>query len=331
MSAFRLDPHSPDCPLVQVIEREYYIRDLDTGKIGPIQLRPHQRAILNAVFTFVDGTPPWTTVVWSCIKKSGKTEIGAAVAYAFARLYGGEIYSIANDKEQAEGRMFDRMEQALEKLRDKKPKLFVQVVADEHIDRIVRNGVIHFAGTHQINGGPHRLKPIPTDYAGEAGATNALCVFDELWGYKGEGEMRLWSEMQPIPTLQVSMRFVTTYAGFYGESELLYSLYSLVVNPDPHTEEPRGTRIPGLEHLPCYQRGKTFVYWDHEGRMDWHTPEFLQEAKDDPTVQGRVSEYLRLWENRWSTGLEAFIDMPLVDRAMGLGDEAGLVNHMEGW
>jgi hypothetical protein len=65
--------------------------------------------------------------------------------------------------------------------------------------------------------------------------------------------------------------------------------------------------------------------------MPWHTPVFLEEARNDPSVKGRESEFRRLWENRWTTGKEAFIDVNLVDQRMEEGQAAGLVNHMAEW
>ena len=58
------------------------------------------------------------------------------------------------------------------------------------------------------------------------------------------------------------MRFITTYAGFTGESELLQELYDRGLV---------GEVIPELAHIEngegkvaCKCNGRTFVYWDHE-------------------------------------------------------------------
>ena len=58
--------------------------------------------------------------------------------------------------------------------------------------------------------------------------------------------------------------------------------------------------------------------------MPWHTAEFMQAAKDDPTLKGREGEYRRLWQNKWSSGAEPFLDIQLIDRLMEEGSQMGL-------
>ena len=315
--------------VVTTMEKEFWLTS--TGK--RIKLFPHQKRILNEMFRIEDGKLAYSTMVYSAPKKSGKTEVAAAVTYAFARIYGGEMYSIANDEEGAKNRMYDRMVQSLSLMRKKDPKTFDEVMpADKRRrERIALSNTILFAQGKQKNFGPHSLRYVASDYAGEAGSMNALCVFDELWGISSERGERLWTEFQPIWNLKASIRFVTTYAGFYGESALLWRIYENSVKPDPHTNEAMGQRVPGLEDLPVYlsDNGKTIVYWDHELRMPWQTPEKLEEARTDPSVQGREGEFRRLWLNEWSSGTEAFIEMGVIDRAMARGRERGLVNHMD--
>lgn len=108
---------------------------------------------------------------------------------------------------------------------------------------------------------------------------------------------------------------------------MLWALYESVVQPDEQNV-PQGHRVQGLEDLPCYVLGGTFIYWDHESRMPWHTPEFMEGARNDPALKGRESEYLRIWQNRWTTGYEAFIDMEQYDLLCKRGDGEGLWNRM---
>ena len=317
---------SRDAPIVQCIEREYYLKETKR----PIKLEPHQKRILNAAFMQdANGEMPYSTVIYSCVKKSGKTELGAAITYAFLRLYGGECYSIANDLEQAKTRMFDRIFEMLKLMRDRNPDLYEAVIHPDYEDRIVKGNMIRFADDDKINPGPHTLQSIPQDYRGEAGGMPALTMWDELWGFSHEGALRLWTEMQPIPTLPISMRLVTTYAGFYGESDLLYRIFEACVDPDPQTSEPRGERVKGLEDLPCYKNDETgyFCYWDEVPRMPWHTEEFLEKARKDPSFKGREQEYLRIWKNQWITGLDAFLPMEVIDQAINKGRSYGLTNH----
>lgn len=317
------DPN--DCPVVQIIEKEYYLKENGL----PLKLEPHQRRILNAAFAVDEqGKQKYRTIIYSAPKKSGKTEIGAGLTYAFLRKFGGQCYSIANDQEQAASRMFQRVIETLEVMRQKHPRLYGKVIHPDFEEKIYKGRVIRFADDKQLNPGPHTLEYVPNDFRGEAGGMPALTMWDELWGYSSTGSERLWNEMQPVPNLPVSMRLVTTYAGFYGESHLLYSIYESLVDPDPHTDEPRGERVPGLEDLPCFHKGSYFCYWDHMARMPWHTPEFMDEARSDPSLNGREQEYERIWRNRWVTGLDAFIAMAVINERMAEGEEIGLVNHM---
>ena len=124
------------------------------------------------------------------------------------------------------------------------------------------------------------------------------------------------------------MRWVTTYAGFYGESEVLYSVFEQACKPDPQNPDLfNGHTPPDLEGLPCYAEESLFAYWDRKPRMPWHTPEFLQQAKDDPVNKLRPAEFKRLWENGWSTGLDAFLDIEILDQLIDQGQQRGLHNH----
>lgn len=314
------------CELVRTIMKDYLVPE--TGR--PLKLERHQVRILNHVFTPVGGKLRYNTVVYSCPKKSGKTEVGAAVMYAWAKTYGGDVYSIANDLTQAQERAFSRVEASFRTIRDRDEGRYRLEVEDEYQRTVSKRNK---EGNHQIvlkNGS--RVMAIPCDPYGEAGGMQTFTLWDELWGFRSEQAYRLWTEMQPLPPgvggVEESIRFIVTYAGWYGESELLWALYDQVVRPD-EKDEPQGERVKGLEDLPCYVKGKTFVYWDHEARMPWHTKEFLESARDDPAVQGRESEYRRIWQNRWTTGLDSFIDMEIVDRLMKTGE--GLYNRMEGY
>ena len=164
---------------------------------------------------------------------------------------------------------------------------------------------------------------------GEAGHQYlSLVCYDELWAYgRSEVTWRLWTELQPIPTIQHSMRWVTTYAGFYGESEVLYSIFEDAVKPDPQNPEMfTGEQPAGLKDLPCYKNGSLFAYWDRVARMPWHTPEFLKEAEDDQVNKLRPEEFKRLWKNGWSTGLESFLPIEVLDKLVAEGEEKGLKN-----
>ncbi|HEY2922941.1 MAG TPA: hypothetical protein VGK77_28515, partial [Candidatus Binatia bacterium] len=132
--------------------------------------------------------------------------------------------------------------------------------------------------------------------------------YDELWTYTSESSRRLWEELTPVPTRKNSIRFIATYAGFEGESELLMDLYKQVVGKDEHPEG-QGERIH--PDLPIYanREARIFAYWDHEPRMPWQTQSYYDAQKK--TL--RPGTYLRLHENRWATAEEMFITPEMWD------------------
>jgi len=60
--------------------------------------------------------------------------------------------------------------------------------------------------------------------------------------------------------------------------------------------------------------------------MPWQTEEFIEQARNDPINRMRPEEFRRLWENRWTSGSESFIEMALIDAGTARGQEKGLYN-----
>ena len=316
-------------PIIKMIEEEYIPINPDTRKpeTDPDKdwrLEAFQVRLLNRAFLEVwqpskrIKIPEWNTFIWSQPKKSGKTAMAGAVGYAWARHYGGEILFVANDKEQARDRAFNRVTMMFNWLRANRKSQYDSMVESQ------TNDALELKDPYAL------LRAIPCDPGGEAGGFQSLTIWDELWNYKGDNANALWSELQPIPNIPVSARFVVTYAGHYGKADLLYSIYEQAVQPDPENDDqPQGQRVAGLEDLPCFDYGNMFCYWDHDARMPWHTEEFLEQARNDPVMKTQPHEYERLWRNRWTTGLNAFIDMNKVDKLMRQGDAMGLYNRMD--
>jgi phage terminase large subunit-like protein len=77
------------------------------------KLTDDQREILRLAFAFdSNGRLPWDTIIYSCVKKSGKTTINGAVtlAWGFTQEAPNEILVLANDLEQTLARVFNTME-----------------------------------------------------------------------------------------------------------------------------------------------------------------------------------------------------------------------------
>jgi len=255
-------------------------------------LLPHQREVLRAAFAFdSDGKLPWDTIIYSAIKKSGKTTINGALTlwWAFTQEAPNELKLVANDQEQSVARTFTTVKELLRH----NPEL-------GHSADIKARSITLSNGT--------TIQAIANDYAGEAGSNHGWTSWTELWAFVSETARRLWEELTPVPTRRNSLRVIDSYAGFEGESDLLFGLYKLGVSPDEHPEG-QGERLH-LD-LPIFgnRAARLFVYWDHEPRMPWQIPVYYEGQRR--TL--RPSTYLRLHENRWTTGVSTFLTPELWD------------------
>jgi phage terminase large subunit-like protein len=107
------------------------------------------------------------------------------------RVFGGstaESYALANDLEQAQGRVFA----AIRRIVEASPLLRREA-------KIALNKI-----TFPATGAT--ITAISSDYAGAAGANPTISCFGELWGYTSERSARLWDEMIPVPTRKISCR-----------------------------------------------------------------------------------------------------------------------------
>jgi phage terminase large subunit-like protein len=256
------------------------------GEGGPelIRLQPHQAAILGHALTpLSDGRFLYETLLYSCVKKSGKTTIAAIVALWMAlREYRAEVYCLANDFDQSQSRVFAAV-----------------LFAVEHNPRLRSGASITQRRITLLSTGSF-IEAEPSEYTGAAGANPSCVVFDELWGYTSDRAQRLYDEMTLPPTRKSPLRVIVTYAGFEGESDLLWTLYQRGM---------AGTPVSELDSLPCKAAGKLFCYWDHEPRMPWQTPDYYESQRADL----RPNAFLRLHRNEWTTGTESFVDLATWD------------------
>jgi hypothetical protein len=84
-----------------------YVKRNELG--APFALAAHQREVLRLMFAFdADGRLPYDTIIYSAIKKSGKTTINAAVTlwWALTQEAPNELKIAANDLEQSVSRVF---------------------------------------------------------------------------------------------------------------------------------------------------------------------------------------------------------------------------------
>ena len=298
----------PPPPPVAWMEENF----IDPITLELVEFEDHQKRILRrALMMDEDGYSKYSLVVWSEPKKSGKTTVASAVgAWAACNVEApNEVSTVANDQEQSAGRIFANMQPTLAAQGWKTPGTRTRGSAAKSI----------IMDPHSYGPNGTEVHAITTRYEKEAGANQGLSLWSELWAYKGERLMRLWEEMTPPPTRRFSMRWVETYAGHIGENLLLQSIYLRVFKDFNQTPE----LMPGVTKLwpdlPVYELdyGRTLVYWSHEPRMSWQTPDYYITQRKDM----RPSAYMRLHENRWVESAESFITYAMWNRSTRITPE----------
>lgn len=279
-------------------EDGFYINDLwdmenntDGGAGKLVLLYPWDVILEYALRQDENGVFPFTTVVLSAPKKSAKTIMSAAVAAWYAEMAppGSELFICANSEDQSVRLIFKDLTFHFNHRDGAKPLK----------DRItLSNGTT--------------IQVLTKNYTSNAGGRHSLVLFDELWGGRSESDYVRYDEMTPIPTIPHSLQLITSYAGFLGESNLLYDIYLNAVGKEEN-EDGKGELIEELAPLPCYRNGNAyFAYWDHEPRMPWQTDLYYQKQ----AAVLRPSAYLRLHENRWVTSNETFFPIDWWDKAI---------------
>ncbi len=268
------------------------LRDPETGK--PFKLLDAERAFLEHAYQTDDsGRLIYPEQLYACPKKSGKTGFAAMHLLTTTLVFGGryaEGYAIANDLDQAQGRVFLAARRICE--------------VSPHLKREcnITQTRIEFPQTGAV------IQAIGSDYAGSAGANPVISSFDELWGYTSERSRRLWDEMVPSPVRRISARLITTYAGFEGESTLLEELYK------------RGLQQPQVG-ADLHTGDGLLMFWSHLPVAPWQTEAWLAEMRRSL----RPNQYLRMIENRFVTTESSFIDMAWWDACVNHGMTPTLV------
>lgn len=251
----------------------------------PARLEAHQRAILDHVLTPVDGRLPYSTILWSEPKKSGKTCLSAWVGSWALNALGprAEVLAVANDLEQGQARIFAEMM----RVQRAHPALKRRIARATESILLLDDG--------------SSAKPVALDAAGEAGADPVLVIHDEAWGIMSERARRLYDELTPPPTRSLACRWVSSYAGYSGESVTLEELYNRGL---------AGTPIPGLPD--CRGNGALFMFWSHTPRMVWQTKAYYDAQRSEL----RPRAYLRLHQNRWVQTEGAWLPAERLDAAV---------------
>ncbi len=283
--------NQPSRSVVDFAHKSYYIPESQQ----PIQLLPHQISILNYA---LDPINDFQTIVYSTVKKSGKTAIAALVARWVAETWGShtEVYLVANDLEQAKGRIYQSAINSIELT----PGYSMTRKELTGQWKIVENrGALHIP-SHSI------MRAVSSDYKGEAGSNPTATFWSELWGYASEASHRLWDELTPVPTRKRSIRYVETYAGYEGESDLLEALYKLGLDGKQLTHDDIDWPFPDRPPIYINKKARMFMYWDQgeiARRMPWQTPEYYEAQ----ATTLRPLAFQRLHLNYWTSSVSEFI------------------------
>lgn len=287
--------------IVDFAHKNFYIPE----NSFPIKLLPHQQSLLRYA---LDPDRNYQTIVYSTVKKSGKTAIAGLVARWVAETWGqrNEVYLVANDLEQARGRIFQAATTSIELT----PGYNTQKRTLPGRWRIIENKAVH-----QTTGSI--MKAISSDYKGEAGSNPTATFWSELWGYQSEASHRLWDELTPVPTRERSLRYVETYAGYEGESDLLETLYKLGMSGRRLTHNDIDWPFPDQPPIWVNERAHLFMYWDSGAiarRMPWQTPQYYEAQAS--TL--RELAFRRLHLNEWTSSVSEFLPVEWWDACIGI-------------
>lgn len=277
-------PVLPD--IVEWAESRFYI-----GRGRRIKLQPVQKAVLREMFRQrEDGRFVYHTGLYCTIKKSGKTTIAAVVLQWACETWGElkEHYHMGNKLGQAKQRAFKLVRNS--------------IMWSPHRDEweIQAEKMTHLPTGSFI-------QALPVNAAGEAGGHQASTTWTEFHGYIYEENNRMFEEMQPIPTEPLSFRFIESYAGYKGESNLLYGMWERALD---------GERIH--DEFPIYRTADGLIAYIDQGvearRMPWQTPEYYATA----AANSLPHEYDRIHMNQWIDSQNALINVALWDRLAGV-------------
>jgi phage terminase large subunit-like protein len=289
----------------------YYLENKRT-----MELYPHQVVKFRYAFNPAN-CPPYgfQTIFNSTIKKSGKTAEAGLVCRWVSETWGGmnQVYTVANDKEQNRGRIYGSILTSMQNdpFYDKGRK---HLASADGYDRwrIIEKDLLHLPSGSII-------RAIAGDHEGEAGSNPTLTAWTEIWALRLARDQKLWSEMVPSPTRDRSIRYVETYAGYKGESNILWDLWQQAVKDGRHLtieDVPEWPFPPDDDegHIPFYVNlpARLFAYIDQgelARRMPWqqgpHGDAYYQAQAYE--LRAQVGQFDRLHRNMWVERANAFI------------------------
>jgi phage terminase large subunit-like protein len=307
---------------VRWIETNFYLGS--TGNL--VKLAPHQKCILRMAFKRNEkGRFPYRAIIYSTIKKSGKSATAGMILRWMAETQTrySEVFAIGNDLSQARDRSFREVRESIEshpgfnRTRSTLPGKWN--LRQQLTMTCIPSGT--------------QVKAISVDAKGEAGGKPAVTCWTELWGFEYDDALRFWDEMTPVPTIPDSFRLIETYAGYDGESTLLYGLYELGLEGRQMTAHDMAlagaTDAPGESYeellhafaetggdpsasVPVWinEAATLFMYWDsglNARRMPWQLGEAGEEYYRSEEAILPPNTFRRLHFNEWIGAESEFV------------------------
>lgn len=267
----KTDPFDPiyKGDVCRYIEDHFYI--VETKK--PIILESWQKDMILQPLFEIDpetGLRRYSLTILGMPKKNGKSTISAAILSYF--LFQGEDYGeliLAANSKEQSSWVI--FDKLCKSLRMNPDQYKYVKITDDYIEN-TKTGTV--------------ARVIAQNYKTASGSNPSLVVFDELWSFEDteSGNARkFFDELTTVPTRKQPLTVITSYAGF-SEDNLLFELYKKgLANLDP----------------------KMFFFWTHENLASWVTQKYLETQRK----RLRPNTYLRLHENRWTSGEDQFIEM----------------------
>lgn len=270
----------------------------------PWPLLPHQRRVLDAAFAIgPDGRPRFQEVVYSTVKRSGKSTVAATVAAWAATQHGpGEVLVMGPDLDASRSRVF----RILKQLFAGHPGLRAEVVRQSGQEIELRNGAL--------------IRAIAVDAGGVAGSDLIASVLDEAWAFDSAAHAALFDETGPILSRPFSMRFCTGYAGISSRPGIWRRLWDAALAGEQVCEDPplfvnEGAGLIG--YIDTGPEARRFP-WQQGPRAAKY---YAAQAK---TLSSGA--YARLHLNQWADAEESFLSVEDLERIT----EPGLLPPLPG-
>jgi len=282
---FELDNNSVSD--VDWITNHLYIPELS----GAIWLAPYQKKFLNeALSKDKDGLYKYSLILYLDKKKHIKSCIAAGVALRRAfQLQWGNIMVVSNSLTQSQSRSFYYIVRSL--------------LLNPKMRAMVESGDIKINRTEIVfNFNKTKIIAVPLAPDTQAGNNNDLAIFSEIWAYRHEAHNRMITETAVPPNLYgKAQRFMESYVGFVGESQVLERWFTETVKPENLL----------FRNPETYVDGQTILMWNHglDCRMPWVTDDYLKQQTKELTP----SEFKRVMLNEWVSSQNKFLDDLLID------------------